>query len=422
MLLKLKKLERKVLFSLLFCFVCIPSIISKDFFGLTLNIERVVIPFLGVFFSFLVIMNLKVYKSFILNKYNLFLLVWFAYAVITVLWVIDIKEWFKGVYFLGIGIFLLLLVEYTAVKYKLLNRYINILVFCMVFHNVIGWIEIIGKKYFFLPNIETKIQYSYYHYPVSVFGNTNDFATFLSLGIFFLFIKLYDTRKRTIKLFYFVLSCSSLILILFTTSRANIMGLIIALFFAMLLKLPLWNRKNVKWFWGFLVFLIPLIGLVLFLAYDIIYSLLINQNSSDNIRMALIVNGLISIKDTIGLGVGSGNIENYMQNFGQFNTGHIVNMHNLWFEILSSYGVFIFITYLVGYIKLIYYFLEQFVSKNKVNKKNARIFICLLICFIFSCMSSSSLLSATWMWGIFGLVLAVKDDMFLLMERKETRF
>ena len=77
------------------------------------------------------------------------------------------------------------------------------------------------------------------------------------------------------------------------------------------------------------------------------------ENSSDFVRLNLILNGLLFLMKNLLMGTGLGGIEYYMQNYAVLDTLGIMNMHNWWFEILVASGIFIFCGYCFFYVRLL---------------------------------------------------------------------
>ena len=127
---------------------------------------------------------------------------------------------------------------------------------------------------------------------------------------------------------------------------------------------------------------------------------------SDLIRQNLIQNGLMFLEDTYYFGVGIGNIEYYMEYFGELYVGDIRNMHNWWIEILVSSGIFIFIIYLYQYLKYLKVLFK--ISKNTNNLDDMYISSCfcaLLIGLFIGAVGPSSLFISEWFLPLFGLII-----------------
>ena len=68
-----------------------------------------------------------------------------------------------------------------------------------------------------------------------------------------------------------------------------------------------------------------------------------------------------------------------MDNYAIFDTKGILNIHNWWMEILTGYGVIIFIMYIMFYIKLFLSLYKKYkYSTNKVDKSISLGLMCIL--------------------------------------------
>lgn len=131
------------------------------------------------------------------------------------------------------------------------------------------------------------------------------------------------------------------------------------------------------------------------------------QLGSNEVRINLIYNGLEILKNNWLLGIGSGNMTYYIENYGKYPTKDISSMHNYWMEILIDYGIIIFSIFVLQYIKLIIHLFRQY---NNNKHKNiiiaSMIFIFFLSAFIVASISSSNNLTKEWLWILVGIVFA----------------
>lgn len=118
------------------------------------------------------------------RKMIIFLICWLFIDIVGIMRALDLSQWIKYNYFFISGLSLAILVAYYFKEKKHYYYFLLISNVMLVIHNIIGWVEIIAKKYYFLSSEELKEIYIRYHYPVSMFGNTNDFAIFLTVAIF----------------------------------------------------------------------------------------------------------------------------------------------------------------------------------------------------------------------------------------------
>lgn len=343
------------------------------------------------------------------NRFSIqFMMFWFLYALITIGWVKDYVGWIKSVYFLGIGILLIIImITLLKTKYDILKT-LKIFSFMIIIHNFIGWYEINTGNYIFLTDGISKIDYYLHQYPVSMFGNTNNYAVFLMFSIFILYICIINTKKKLFKLIYIGSTISSVILLFYTESRASILGLVIAL---ITFTLNSFKKSEIR---KILFVLLPISAIFLILNPSIIanvYNTIVDdfndQSSSNFIRMNLLINGIQILFSTYGFGTGAGNIEYWMFNYGELPTAGITNIHNWWGEILVGYGVVIFIFYCIFYFKLFKALKKKFKqARDKVDQSISLGLVSIMTGFIVASVSASSNIGSEWLWLFWAICIA----------------
>ena len=285
-----------------------------------------------------------------------------------------------------------------------LKKVLNSLFAALVFHNFLGWMEVSTKVYLFSIYSE---KYSMYGYPVSTFTNTNNFAFYLSLMAILLLIAISIEKRKLQKVIYICLLVSSLVLNVKTGSRGSVIALLAGVLIYVLLMAK--SRKIVFR----IIAVAAVIALFLWLnpgVYSYILEIIgkafdINTSAStgtDYYRMNAYANGLDFYFDTYGLGVGPGNVEYWMTNYGTRFTNNIPNLHNWWLEILVGSGTVIAaivaVTWIKYYIKLIKAY------RSDKTRNEARYIICGAISFgvVFAigCISPSTLYSFEWPWAL----------------------
>ncbi|MCL2312966.1 MAG: O-antigen ligase family protein [Firmicutes bacterium] len=349
------------------------------------------------------------------NKFSVvFMLIWFLYAIISVLWVEDYSSWLKSCWFIGSG---MLCFVFYAMYLKTINDIkksffvVNIMV---VFHQIVGWYEIITRNYIFVRD-ERVLLYlkspDYYKIPkpISVFHNQNDYALVMLIGIFIFIVCFFLCNKRSIKLLYGLLIMSSFGLLYATGSRAVMVGFLmgISFFFFMLYKK---QKITIK----LLSILCFIIVIFLFLPYivSIIQKILVfnfdkNIMNSESIRINLIMNGLYFLFQTAGFGVGAGNIEYWMAHKAVHSTSGITNMHNWWMEIFAAYGIAVFILYLTFFVHLFVNLYKRYnVSADENEKIISLGFMCIMVGFVIGSISSSSNIGTEWLWVFWAITIA----------------
>ena len=340
-------------------------------------------------------------KSFVIytrpTRYSVsFMLIWLLAAILSVIWAIDVENFVKVIFFLFIGAFLnlLLLNHFSTVKETV--AVIRVFTMGVLLQALIGWYEIFTKDYRFLNMTAQNVA----HYingptriPVAMCSNPNDFATLMFLGVFTALVCVGAAKRLIAKLLYLALSVNFALLLLITTSRANLLGLAIGLVFL----LVVWRKPHWLILGGALAVLaalfVPSITAYVREILDFDFKATVG---SDSTRMNLIKNGLIFLKDTLGVGVGAGQIESWMKTKAIYNTHGILNMHNWWVECLTSFGVLVFAGYIVFYVRLYLTFWRS--AKKKGMTALASPLCAAMVGFVLASISSSSNMANEWLW------------------------
>lgn len=359
------------------------------------------------------------------QKYSIvFIIIWIFYSIISLIWVQDYNLWIKDLFFL-FTFFMATLLFFVYLEG--LKDYLNILrIFSIVgmVHVFIGWYEYIFQKNLFIVN-------EYYAYrvieklPISIFINTNNFATFLMFLIFTLWINFKTSKFFISKSLYFIFLICSILLMFITNSRANILGTILGLIIILLFSLFKSKNKLKMKVISYIYFVTLIFSLIaLYFHRKILeaissvfsesFTFEINnaQLNSEAIRSNLLKNGWDFLVSTWGFGTGSGNIDYWMKYKSTFNTDGIYNIHNWWMEIMVSYGIFVFILYLLFYFN-IYIDIKKSMKYSNIKQKNISIgLLAILSGFTIGSISSSSNMTSEWLWVFWGLIISfqgIKD-------------
>lgn len=389
------------------------SIISINFGAFQLSVFRIIVV-LMTFGMVLILLgrdkkNLAIINN--KNSYSIkFMIIWLIYSIISISWVNDYQGWIKAIYFLSIGVLCILIYSMTFKTDKEILKSLEIMSLMILFHNLIGWYEILTGNYLFLTNSEA--YYVQYKLPTSMFGNTNDFATFMLISIWILIICIINCRFKLIKIGYSIITVSSIILLIMTTSRANLLGLILSVLVFLYLSMKKNRGRKTAISILIIIFLVILImpnllnNLILMFNNHMQFGLS-DDSGSDFIRKNLMKNGIQFLINTFGFGTGAGNIEYWMSNYGKYYTYGVTNIHNWWMEILTGYGILIFTLYVIFYVSIIKSLYKIYKnSKNRIEVYISLCFICSMSGFIIGSISSSSNISREWLWVFWALIIS----------------
>jgi len=199
----------------------------------------------------------------------------------------------------------------------------------------------------------------------SLFGNQNNFATYLTLTLpYFLCLPVVfrDARLMLIGTLGTIIALASL---LFTGSRSNLVaaGLVVAGLVVFLIVAGRGMGRSM----GIVIAALTVILVVPSLSgngilpipeeavtkFDL--TLLLEQRQqqygSGAVREAVVVEGLGLVRDSGGLGVGAGNAESSLSSLAGF-TG-VENVHNWWLELMINLGIPGFVAFVAMYLTLL---------------------------------------------------------------------
>ncbi len=368
--------------------------------------------FLFTFFLYRgkVSINIKV------GRYLLFFALWFLWAVVSLFWTSLTVNTARHIEALVIGTLLIifsLLFLSTEDGIKSIHRLW--IISTVVFIGIGIWesatgMHLTGSREAAWVGIRET-------YPSAVFWGPNVFATFLCLSFPFIFVLLGFLRPLA-KLLGATLILTSFYFITLVGSRANIVAFLIG---ACLIFLLPGVRTRFKSMATTLV----VVGMIVFSGYTFLSPAMSSnfdlfktipqqitsvksEDPSTRIRMNLVRNGLIFLRDSHFLGVGAGSFEYWIAEAHLYYVGGITNAHNWWLEILVDYGVVIFALFLVFYIGLLwnlFHICRQ--SKNEILKAISLATFISLVEFSIASESASGLSREYFVWLLFATALCV---------------
>lgn len=355
------------------------------------------------------------WKQIQIKPFIYFLLFWCGYAVCSVVWAKSLTDAIQEIVFLLIGVFIIIFVVNTYNSEKRYYEFFTIWILMTFLLVTIGLIN--HFEHLHLPISRINNAYSYQQgIPTAVFVNENDYASFLAISLFFLVALVHYFPNKLIKIIGLIGVMASAYLILITESRANYISIALGFVFWFLFMITAKLRKQITIFGllaaiGAFVLFSERIMIVLKSIYVQLSLLFITNDASASvdIRKNLLKNIQIFIEDTYGFGIGAGNAEYYMRNFGVYETMNNYNVHNWWAETFVHYGAVILIIYII---MIIYLFIKIFnynktINDWKINMINESI-LCGLVVFPLASVSPNSFMALTYNWLFiafaFGLV------------------
>lgn len=353
------------------------------------------------------------------RKYILFMAVWFVYSIATVFWCRDVSSWSHGEYFIGIGIWTVLFFDMAGLKKKDFLDILKAVQFVLIVHNLLGWYEVITHNYLFATAERLAIMRAdRKYYPVTTMINQNDLVLVLILGMCISIYFMLTSKKRKYKIFNSCLFLSNIALGIATDSRLGICGMLIVI---VILGIFILSKRQKFVLAGVIICIVALT--IVFLPQ--IYLELWNEvqgievlnfenpvANSDAVRLNLIRNGLIFLRETYGFGVGTSNVEYWMATMPIYYVRGFTNMHNWWVEILTNFGVIIFVLYIVFYISLYHSVWKRF---KEEKDKDVKVFCMILIAFMgaftVASISSSSNWGKEWLWILWAFIIAFQGSL-----------
>jgi teichuronic acid biosynthesis protein TuaE len=374
---------------------------------------RVLLPLLWLLF----LLNFLFYKGIEFSHikvkfYFLFLVIWLLYAVLSLTWAVDKYAAIKETIFLFMAFSIIFFAVYFLSDIKHLVIFYYLWISIVVFLSFIGVWEIISGNHLGISvYAQTNIRA-----PTTVFHNPNDYATYLALSLPFILTFIRYRGRFLQRLLGILMLMVGLYLLMVTLSRANYLAVLMGAAFWFLI-LP--RKSKIK-----VVIAIGLTFALLFAAFpgkfqDVSKTFLtqmgslfgyessLTEQSSLIVRLNLFKNSLVFLKKSFGFGVGAGNSMYYLKNFQVYDTRGIVNIHNWWLEVLTHYGLIIFLGYVAFYLSLLLNLYKAYGKLTNTSEKMiCEALLIGLVSFFFASMSSSSLVALRPQWMFFAFALA----------------
>lgn len=338
------------------------------------------------------------------NYFISFSVFWFFYGLVSYFWSIDSFLWFRNNMILFVILLSLLIFMFIIDCKEDIVFFSKVWALTAGIANIIGWYEIIFHHYYFTISPYTS-HYAILKWPLFTFINVNDYSTYLSISIPIILVWVKNEERTLNKILGYLIVISTLLIQIFAVSRASILAIIIGFLFLYLLthiKLTSTNILLLNLF-----FIIIFVGITF--AYinghidKILVRFVYNNSRSDALRMDLIKNGLVYLKNSKYLGIGSGNVEYWLENFRYYNTAGMVYIHNWWVEVLVNFGVIVFIGYVIFWLKTLFMNIKMtLLLENRITKYLAMA----VVVFFIAGISSSSILLMKWLPVFTGFIVS----------------
>lgn len=378
---------------------------------------------------------IKVFNILKNNKYAKFLGVFILYILTSIIWTWDKKVAIMSSINYIVMILLLLMVVIENNSKDKLKETFKFLEYVYLGILFLGFVQILGFKYGLknsydvVPHIYEKLPYLK-RVPQVFFYNPNNYGVVLTISMIFIVVAYLFSKTKKQKLYYMILFICSQLNLIFSKCRTAWIMLAVFMIFTIIISI-LYKNKNIRKSSTQIFIVMAVIFFVLSLVpqmtyyYDkfnatpILRKLNIEninkpaipnneiasfgEKGSINVRYTLIidvVNGVIKEKHLLGFGVG--NTPLYIKKLG--NTHNIFSIHSFWFEILGDFGVFILLYFIYICISIL---TELFINlKTKSNDLSRYSLIGILSCISIAGLifAPSSVVAFTPFWICLALI------------------
>jgi teichuronic acid biosynthesis protein TuaE len=390
----------------------------------TVSLFRILFVVLSIGGATWVLLNRRLPRGVHVRAPLLFLGFWVLWTLVSLSWAVD-----KGAA-VRYSSFLVMMVSISAGtvlaihNFRMLRVALSLLLLVFGFGLFIALFEITAG--FRLPtsaliDLPERFQWAV----TAFFHNQNDFATYIALWLPFLVAVPFLARSAPTVAAAAICALVSVICLLYTGSRTNLLALVLALP-TLLVVLALRKGTSSTW-WQWLLGIgllcavvctgylgmsgaLPIVRLseigVQHWRFDTLGAEIEAQTGSGGTRIRLTEGGLALARASRLLGVGPGNAEYHLRHMPGLETVH--NLHNWWLEVLVNGGIFIFVGYLSFYAYLVYnLFMVATKTKTMLIAWVASALFAALLGYTLGSLSPSSAIHFTPMWIHFGLSLAV---------------
>jgi hypothetical protein len=343
--------------------------------------------------------------------YAAVLVLMMAYALLSLIWVKNRESSLDTFWFQFSGVAAACYIAAVVHNFKDLRVFLRVLTICYSIVVIIGVIEIYSGIYLFGPG---ELAYSMrdiygFHFPYTVFYNTNDHATFVTLfAPFAVFTAIEWVSGVKGKIFGVALASVAFFNVLCGRARNCFLTIIC---FMVVLLLICFIKKSLRVYAGTVTAIfaaLPLSYLVIKMTELASGSMIaklgtINTNDhSISMRFEMTAGGFKMAYAYHLLGVGVGSSVPLMPDFSSL---HAINLHDMPLQIFVEYGIIIFALYAVMTVLLAKDFL-----KRRPQTQKGEIFCVLsfltVLCFQIVGMQPSDAMHIYAIWMIFGIWFA----------------
>lgn len=379
-------------------------------------------------------------KQLVQNRYLLFLSIFIAYMVISLVWAESKGTAVKYMINYAIMICFMLVVFKFNPNQQKLKETLKVLAYTLLPILIIGTIEMTGFRIMPVRNVFSDLGWyvkgpEYLKtIPEVFFYNPNNYGVYLIMAMSFILPFLVYNRNKGLNGLFWLMQFGALMNLIFSTSRTAYIVMLLTMAGFMLFFLLMREKEKFR-----KALVIGMATIIVFYALSFVPSLtlyygkfndtpLVNKLSLKAKKTVQPIaefgeEGSTSERMTIILDIAKGVItQGHIQGFGVNNTGlylkkvgnthGIVNPHSLWFEVLGDFGIGIFLYLIFIYLNLLWDLFKVYKESLKTNpygltSYTAISLIAALGGFILTAFAPSSVISFSQMWLLYGLSAAI---------------
>lgn len=337
---------------------------------------------------------------------------WIYYACITFIWVIDISAAFKEFFYLLVNfIGVLLLFQFSAKANNPIRSVIKGWILFILITLPVAFAELVFDMHLSVAIMDANSTIGVigivWKYASVTFGNYNGYNQVIVYALPFIIssLFLYTQKANSLFIWFIIIFCA--VIVLSNASRGSFLCLTIAL-----MVFFYYTRKQKVNKLGLVLFISAVATSMAFFAGKIFLLFLFRTQqlglTKDTSRLDIILAGMQKLKENYYLGVGAGNF--------QINLKYANNLmtpapHNLFFEILVTYGPIIAILFLIIFVRII---VRTYKNSNYIAKY---IIAAMLLCAPFAFVIDSSYISGVPVWILIASLVVVSDKQYYSEER-----
>jgi teichuronic acid biosynthesis protein TuaE len=390
------------------------AVVSVDFGTFHLFPFRILFPVLVFFFVARRLSGRRIKRGsgVRVGAYLCFLGFWLFYAAMSSVWAADKGMALKDIVFLLTGIVGVFLIVYYMSSISDLEKLRNIWIVVLLAMTAIGLWEITtGNHWPTSSYLEPTASIADRFRPSALFYNTNDLANLIALSLPFVFVWIQSGENLVQRLPGMVVLVVVLFVLTQTTSRSAYLGILAAIAFDFFFLQRGMGRLRGLATIGFIA--LVLIGVFpdttreVFDAVGMRLGSLSQEVGPEGGRQMVAETVPDMLLLSFGMGVGPGNSVYYIQQSSSLSVRMIGALHNWWLEILSEYGIFVFVGYVVFFVKLLWgLYKARRRMQDVVGRRLGEALIMGMIAFPFASFANSSIMALPQNWIFIGFALA----------------